>query len=121
MSSLSRSNLLLIFVVSVLIVGVTMRKQPSDTKTSKEEVQNEGEARCNGTTCGCYKTKCWVYVDESATTEADWWCYAQQSEDIAGRRKKIQECEVNRNCFFDRECANCVHYKGFEEKQKQVC
>lgn len=112
---LFRSIFLVVLVVFVLIIGVMM-----DQRTSRD-LKSTIDTVCDGSTCGCFKEKCWVFVNESATNPDDWWCYAQRLQEEFGRRKKLQTCEVDRECSMDRDCYNCVRYKGDEDSTKTVC
>jgi len=115
MMLLFRSIFPVIFVVFVLIIGVMMERRTS--RDSRSTI----EAVCDGSNCGCFKGKCWVFVNESATNPDDWWCYAQRLQEEFGRRKKLQTCVVDRECSMDRDCYSCVHYKGDEDTSKKVC
>lgn len=113
----SRSTFLVIFVVSILIVGVMMERKAVSQKKSK----SASDTVCDGSICGCWKNKCWRYVDEFATKKGDWWCYTEKSGRVLGGRKRFQSCEENHECFMNRACLGCLQYTGDEERSHDVC
>lgn len=115
--SWSRSTFLVIFVVSILIVGVMMEREAARKKKSKSSTVTA----CDGSICGCWNNKCWRYVDELATKKGDWWCYNGKPGQTHGRHMKFQSCEENNECLMSRECFGCLHYTGDEERSKKVC
>jgi hypothetical protein len=75
---------------------------------------------CNGSRCGCYTGRCWAYVSEKNTEDDDWWCYTQ----IAGATKKTgkwQQCSMDSNCSWARQCGDCNEYKGEDDKKRDSC
>ena len=67
--------------------------------------------------CGCYRGRCWAYIDEEQTPKTGWWCFTQR-EGIRTRRKAWAKCTDSDQCSWTMTCGDCYTYVGKGNKIK---
>lgn len=73
--------------------------------------------------CGCYKSKCWAYIDEKQRPKTGWWCFTQR-EGIRTRQRAWAECTHDDHCSWTMSCGDCYTFVGKGDQiktDKLVC
>ncbi len=61
--------------------------------------------------CGCYKGKCWAYIDDKQMPKTGWWCFTQR-EGIRTKQKAWAKCTDSDQCSWTMNCGDCYTYVG---------
>jgi hypothetical protein len=61
--------------------------------------------------CGCYKGRCWAYIDDKQRPKTGWWCFTQR-EGVRTHQKAWAKCTDSDQCSWTMTCGNCYTYVG---------
>ncbi len=67
--------------------------------------------------CGCYKDKCWAYIDDKQRPTTGWWCFTQR-EGIRTRQRAWAKCTDSDQCSWTMSCGDCYTYVGIGNRIK---
>ncbi len=90
--------------------------EDSKSKSSSEILLSSLKCTESGR-CGCYKGRCWAYIDEKQRPKTGWWCFTQR-EGIQTRQKAWAKCTDSDQCSWAMTCGDCYTYVGKENQIK---
>jgi hypothetical protein len=61
--------------------------------------------------CGCYKGRCWAYIDDQQMPKTGWWCFTQR-DGIRTKQKAWAKCTDSEQCSWTMTCGDCYTYVG---------
>ena len=120
---------LMIFLTLLVLFPITYTEKNDDHQDSNDVLSEDpisksttevslASMKCTESgRCGCYKGRCWAYIDEEQTPKTGWWCFTQQ-EGIRTRRKVWAKCTDSDQCSWTMTCGDCYTYVGKGNKIK---
>lgn len=114
---------LLNFLILLVLFSITCTEKNDDHQDSNDVLSDDpisksttevslASMKCTESgRCGCYKGRCWAYIDEDQTPKTGWWCFTQR-EGIRTRRKAWAKCTDSDQCSWTMTCGDCYTYVG---------